>query len=84
MATPDEIHGSDSDNILSESLGLDTLEARSMVPDAYCNARDAEVTCINSSSRSTTGANIEMNTSAPKTWLSVSNATDLGDESLKA
>ena len=36
------MHGSDSDSVLSESLGPDTLEARSMVPDAYCNGPDAE------------------------------------------
>ena len=39
MATPDvEMHGSDCDSVVSECLGPDTLEARSMVPDAYCNA----------------------------------------------
>jgi hypothetical protein len=36
IATPDiEMHGSDSDSTLSESLGPDTLEARSIIPDAY-------------------------------------------------
>jgi hypothetical protein len=45
MATPDiEMHGSDSDSALSESLGPNTLEARSMVPDAYRNTPDAEAT----------------------------------------
>ena len=43
MATPDvEMHGSDSDSALSEPLGTDTLEARSMVPGAYRNNPDAE------------------------------------------
>jgi hypothetical protein len=43
MATPDvEMHDSDSDSVLSGSLGSDTLEARSMVPDAYRNAPVAE------------------------------------------
>jgi hypothetical protein len=40
------MHGSDSDSALSEPLGPDTLEARSMVPGAYRNAPDAEVTRI--------------------------------------
>jgi hypothetical protein len=39
MATPDvEMHGSDSDSALRESLGPDTLKARSIVPGAYRNA----------------------------------------------
>jgi hypothetical protein len=43
MATPDvEMRGSDSDSVLSESLGPDTLEARSMMPDAYRDALSAE------------------------------------------
>jgi hypothetical protein len=37
-----EMHGSGSDSVLSESLDPDTLKARSMVPNAYCNAPDAE------------------------------------------
>ena len=42
MATPDvEMHGSDSDSVLSEPLGPNTLEARTMVPDACGNAPDA-------------------------------------------
>ena len=45
MATPDvEMHGSDSDSALRESLGPDTLKARSIVPGAYRNAPDAEAT----------------------------------------
>jgi hypothetical protein len=43
MATPNvEMHGSDSDSILSGFLSPDTLEARSMMPDAYRNAPVAE------------------------------------------
>ena len=45
MATPHvEMHDSDSDSALREPLGPDTLEVRSMVPDAYRNAPDAEAT----------------------------------------
>ena len=45
MATPDvEMHSSDSDSALPETLGPDTLEARSMVLDVYRNAPDAEAT----------------------------------------
>jgi hypothetical protein len=47
MATPHvEIHGSDSDSALRESLDPDILQVRSMVPDAYRNAPDAEATRI--------------------------------------
>jgi hypothetical protein len=43
MATPDaEMRDSDSDSVPSESLGHDTLEVRSMMPDAYRNAPNAE------------------------------------------
>ena len=36
MATPDvEMHGSDSNSALSDLLGLNALEARSMTPNAY-------------------------------------------------
>jgi hypothetical protein len=35
------MHGSDSDSVLSEPLGPDTLETRIMVPDACGNAPDA-------------------------------------------
>jgi hypothetical protein len=42
MVIPDvDMHGSDSDSVLSQSLGPDTLEAKSMVPDACRNASDA-------------------------------------------
>ena len=47
MATPDvEMHDSDSDSVLSEPLGPDTLEARIMVPDGCGNAPDALDTLV--------------------------------------
>jgi hypothetical protein len=75
MATPDvEMHSSDSDSALSEPLGLDTLEARSMVPDAYRNAPDAEATrtwvWVNSRQflKVDHAANIRMNSPVSKIW----------------
>jgi hypothetical protein len=42
MATSDvEMHGSDSDSVMSEPLGPNTLQARIMVPDTRGNAPDA-------------------------------------------
>jgi hypothetical protein len=35
------MHGSDSDSALSEPLGPDTLEAKSMMPNAYKTVRES-------------------------------------------
>ena len=75
MATPDvEMHGSDSDSALSEPLGTDTLEARSMVPSAYRNTPDAEEvrTWVWVNGRQFLkvdhAANIRMNSPVSKIW----------------
>ena len=57
MATPDvEVHGSDCDSALSEPLGPDTPEERSMVLGVYKTARESSAAAGSSSAPNATAS----------------------------